>query len=321
MKLPAYYPYRSEAARAECFAYFDALAARQWPVPAEERTVATSYGPTFVRVGGPAGAPPLVLLPGAAATSLVWSPNIRELSRECRTFAVDQVGEFGKTLCRRPIRSFDDLVGWLNELFDGLELTDVNLAGVSYGGALTAQYALRCPERLNKAVLVAPALTVLRAPMEFWVRIVWASIAGKKGLPAFVRWIFADMARQDPASIQATLEQLFLGMRSLQPRRAPIPPVLGDAEWDSLRVPTLFLAGEHEKVYSAGKAAQRLRRVAAAVTPEIIPGAGHDLTFVQADLVSRRILEFLRTTPSRRSEERSHARTSTETELHSSSSS
>jgi pimeloyl-ACP methyl ester carboxylesterase len=294
MQFPEYYPYRSEAARAECFAYFDALAAREWPIASEERTVPTTYGPTFVRIGGPRGAPPLVLLPGAAATSLMWAPNIRELSSECRTFAVDQLGEFGKTLCRKPIGAFDDLVSWLNELFDGLELTEVNLAGVSYGGALTAQYALRFPERLRKIVLLAPANTVLISPPGFWVRIVWAALAGKRALPAFVRWIFADTARRDPHRIEETLEQLFLGMRSLQRRPAPLPPVLSDAEWACLRAPALFLVGENERIYSPEKAVRRLKRVAPSVTAEILPGAGHDLAFVQAGMVSRKILEFLR---------------------------
>jgi pimeloyl-ACP methyl ester carboxylesterase len=125
------------------------------------------------------------------------------------------------------------------------------------------------------------------------VRIVWAAIGGKRALPPFVRWIFADTARRDPQRIEQTLEQLFLGMRSLQRRPAPLPPVLSDAEWASLRVPVLFLVGEHEKVYPAQEAVRRLKRVAPSVRAEIVPGAGHDLTFVQAGLVNRRILEFL----------------------------
>jgi pimeloyl-ACP methyl ester carboxylesterase len=67
-----------------------------------------------------------------------------------------------------------------------------------------------------------------------------------------------------------------------------------DTEWGSLRVPALFLAGENEVIYSAEKAVARLKRVAPEVTAEIIPGAGHDLTFAQAAMVNERILQFLR---------------------------
>ena len=48
-----------------------------------------------------------------------------------------------------------------------------------------------------------------------------------------------------------------------------------------------------EKIYSAGAAVGRLKRVAPQVKAEIISGAGHDLTMVRADLVIRKVLAFL----------------------------
>lgn len=255
----------------------------------------TSYGDTFVRISGPPGGPPLVLLHGAGGSSLMWTPNIEALSAECRTFAVDQVGDFGKSTCARPVGSFDDLLAWLNELFDALDLrSGVNLAGMSYGGALTAQYAVHFPERLNKVVLLAPGGTVLRQTCAFWARLILATVATRTGLPRFTRWIFADLAREDPKRLDAITETLFLNMRSLRPHKVPLPPVLTDAEWSALKTPALFLVGEHEVIYSAKKAVRRLKRVAPHIAAEIVPGAGHDLTFVQAGLVNRRILEFLK---------------------------
>jgi pimeloyl-ACP methyl ester carboxylesterase len=290
----AYFPYRSAAARDFCFARLDALAAKLWPIPSEGRTVPTSFGDSFVRIGGPPAAPPLVLLPGATATSLMWTPNVQSLSAHCRTFAVDRLGDFGKTLCARPVDTFDDQVLWLDELLDALDLrTGVSLVGISYGGALAAQYALRFPARLDKVVLLAPANSVLRTRAEFWIRVFWLAIARRRGVPAFIRWIFADLARQDPAETRAITDLLFLNMSNMAPRKTPIPRVLTDNEWRGLKPPTLFLVGEHEVIYDAKKAVSRLRQVAPAVTAEIVPNAGHDLTIVQADAVNRRILEFL----------------------------
>jgi pimeloyl-ACP methyl ester carboxylesterase len=294
MNTAEYYPYRTAAARDLCFRYLDDLAAKRWPIASEERMVPTAFGATCVRVSGPPGAPVLVLLHGAGGTSLMWAPNIDALSRKYRTVAVDQVGEFGKSVCAKPVRSFQDLIAWLDELIGALEARErVSLVGMSYGGALAAQYALHFPERLEKVVLLAPAVTVLRPPAEFWVRLIALGIARQKGLRAFFRWIFADMARTDPQWINSTIEQLSLNMRSIQRHKTPIPPVLTDTEWGSLRVAALFLAGENEVIYSAEKAVRRLKRVAPQVTAEIIPGAGHDLTFARATVVSERILQFL----------------------------
>ena len=299
MTTSEFLPYRSEQARDTCYAYYDELAKRVWPAGTEERTVPTAFGPTFVRVNGPSGAPPIVLLPGAVATSLMWAPNVPALSAEHRTFAVDQMGDIGRSVCQKPVRTFDDLLAWLNELLDHLDLhAGVNLVGVSYGGALSAEYALHFPARLNKVVLLAPGGSVLRLNPKFLARLILAAVASQKQLPALLRWMFADMQRKDPQWVEETQEQLFLNMKSLERRQLPVPAVWSDSQWAGLKVPALFLVGEHEVIYSARRATQRLARVAPMVKAEIIPLAGHDLTFAQASMVNAKILDFLKTAPS-----------------------
>ena len=135
-----------------------------------------------------------------------------------------------------------------------------------------------------------PGNTVLRLRTEFVLRLILSVIASRKGVTSFVRWVFADMA-QKAAWVDTITEEIFMHRQSLQRRKIPIPPVLTDAEWESLNVPTLFLVGEHEMIYSAQKAVQRLKRTAPHVRSEIILGAGHDLTFVQAAMVNQRILK------------------------------
>jgi len=289
-----YYPYRSEEARHRCFAHFDALAARKWPSGSREQMVETSYGRTLVRVTGPAAGRPLVLLHGAGATSLMWAPNVVALSEEFRTFAVDQIGEFGKSLCKKPVHSMADLLAWLDELFAVLDPGHaINLMGISYGGALAAQYALHFPAKVDSLVLLAPGNTVLRLRTAFWARLAFAAVSPRRGVPSFMHWVFADMAKRDPVWVESVVEEFFLNMESMERRRPVIPPVLTDAAWRSLAVPTLFLVGEHDVIYSPDKAIARLKRVAPSVTAEIVRDAGHDLTVVQAEAVNRRVLEFL----------------------------
>jgi pimeloyl-ACP methyl ester carboxylesterase len=79
----------------------------------------------------------------------------------------------------------------------------------------------------------------------------------------------------------------------MQLRRVIAPTVLKDHELRSLRMPTLYLVGEHEKIYAAQKAMLRLKKVAPQITAEVIPGAGHDFTIVQAEMVNRKVLDFL----------------------------
>jgi pimeloyl-ACP methyl ester carboxylesterase len=293
MNMPAYFPFHSAAVRDSYFEYYDSVAAKEWPIASEERMVPTSYGQTFVRISGPAGAPPLVLLPGAVSTSLMWTPNIRALSEAYRTFAVDQVGDVGRSTCTQPVRRLEDLLAWLDEFLDALGLRNrVNLMGCSYGGWLTAEYARHAPQRLSTVVLLAPGGAVHRLSSRFMIGLTLAALAPRWFLGPLLRWMFADMVRKDPAWVDRIVEELRISMRSVQ-RRLPFSPVWTDAEWGAMGVPALFLVGEHETIYDARKAVRRLERVAPRVTAEIIPGAGHDLTIVQAEMVNQRILEFL----------------------------
>lgn len=105
--------------------------------------------------------------------------------------------------------------------------------------------------------------------------------------------MFADLARNDPKRFEAILDRTVTATRAITPSAFLRPTVLTDAELRNLRVPTLFLVGENETIYSVDKAVRRVKRLAPQVRTEIIAGAGHDLTIVQADTVNRMIVDFL----------------------------
>jgi len=269
-------------------------------VPSETRTVDTSYGQTFIRISGPVDAPPLVLLHGGSGNSLQWIPNVKALSEFFKTYAVDNIYDYGRSVYTRPIKKPDDFINWLDELFSALELRDhINLMGLSYGGWLTSLYALRFPDRLNKIVLLAPAFTVLSIRLEWIVRAIAGSLPHRCFARSFMRWLAEDLAHKDEAgriTAEEMADEAYVAMRCFKPKRMVYPTVLTDNELQSIKVPTLYLVGENEKIYSAQKAIQRLKKVAPHIKSEIIPNAGHDLSIVQAELVNRKVLEFLKKT-------------------------
>ena len=97
MKQSAYHPFRSAKAREAYLALYDQQA-EHWPVPSETRMVETWYGQTFVRISGAMDAQPLVLLPGASVSSLMWMPHMEALSACCRTYAVDNIYDMGRSI-------------------------------------------------------------------------------------------------------------------------------------------------------------------------------------------------------------------------------
>lgn len=296
MEKTDHHPFRSAKAKERYLELYDRVA-EEWPVDSTTRMVDTAHGQTFVRASGPDEAPPLVLLPGANATSLMWIPNIEALSESYRVFAVDNIYDFGRSVFTRPFKTPDDFVRWLDGLFNALGLKDgINLMGLSYGGWLTSQYALRFPDRLDKIVLVAPAATVLNLNSEFALHALVGLIPHRCFVKKTMFWALEDFMRSSEITQEMKeffVENMYLGLRCFKLKMLVSPTVLTDLELKSLEMPTLILVGENEKIYSAQDALDRLNRVAPHIKTELIPDAGHDLTVVQAEEVNRKVLEFL----------------------------
>lgn len=298
--LAPYHPFRSAEAKAEYLAHYDE-AAKDWPVPSEGRMVDTSYGQTFVRISGPVDAPPLVLLPGAGTCSLMWTPGIEALSERHRTYAVDSLintGCVGRSIYTRPIKGPDDTVNWLDELFNALDLGgNIYLLGASYGGWLASHCALHCPDRLSKIVLVAPAGTVLPFQEEYLRHSMSLYMTpGRDTYRRYFRWVFKDLTRENSQMIEALVDDFLLSARCFappNPQEMPVLTALSDEELQRINLPTLFLVGENEVLYSAQEAIQRLNEVAPHIQAEIIPHAGHDLLLVQTDIINQKMVAFL----------------------------
>jgi pimeloyl-ACP methyl ester carboxylesterase len=290
------HPFRSEKARQAYLAHYDRRAC-EWPASTHGLTVETADGQTHIRIGGPAGAPPLVLLPGINASSLMWQPNFTGLAQNYRVHAVDTIGDFGRSVAKRPMQTADNLVDWLDELFTALGLgNDINLIGISYGGWIAGQYARRHPARLRNLVLLAPACTVLPLRLAFMLRAMPCIIPHRWFTERFLHWMAADAAANGGASrraVEAMIDHAYLGLQSFKLRRPVIPTILTDEQLRNLAVPTLYMVGENEKLYSAGAAVRRLHRVAPGITTEVVSNAGHDLTTAQAEHVNQKILAFL----------------------------
>jgi pimeloyl-ACP methyl ester carboxylesterase len=296
--LTDYHPFRSQAKKERYLAHYDARAAR-WPVPSETVFVDTSWGATFVRISGPADGPPLVLLPGASATGLMFAPNVAAWAKRFRVYAVDNVYDFGRSVYVRDLKSPDDYVDWLDQVLDGLGLRERgNLLGLSYGGWVASRYGLRHPQRLSRLVLVAPAATVAGFSPEFIKRGLLCIIPHPHFIKSMVRWSIpgatkgtADQRRQ----AEEAVENAWLGLSCFRSRRMVNPTVLSDEQWRSYQVPVLFLVGENEVIYdvSARQAVARLQQVAPLIETEVFPNCGHDISIVQTERFNRRVARFL----------------------------
>ena len=123
------------------------------------------------------------------------------------TFAVDNIHDFGRSVETHPVTRSDDFTTWLDEVCTGLNLGDtVNFLGLSYGGWISAHYALRFPGRVRRLVLLAPAGTVAPIPWGFIWRGILCIIPVRFFLKNFMNWV--AMTDTEDQAAQQLIDQM-----------------------------------------------------------------------------------------------------------------
>lgn len=287
--------YKNKESEAAYLAAYNA-AMKSWPVPWEEIEVSNRFGTTHVIASGPEEAPPLVLLHGFFTTLILWTPNISELSKTYRVFAIDIIGNRNRSIPDEPISNSDEIIEWLGGTLSGLGLDSVYMTGMSYGAWLAMNFSLAVPERVTKLTLISPAASLLPLVKQFTLRVLLSMLPPKQfWFNSLMGWmgIKGGPGNQFP---QLLLDLMWLGAEHIKMSAESMrvmPTVFSDEELGRLGMPVLLLIGENEVIYKATKALARARRLIPDLTGELVPDCGHDISFSQYKIVNERVLAFL----------------------------
>ena len=273
-------------------------AMKLWPVPYEEIEVPTRFGMTHVVTSGPIDAPPLVLLHGYYGTLTMWLPNISDFSENYRVYAIDIMGQPGRSTPQpdQPIRDVADFVEWLVETLDTLNLERTSLVGMSYGGWVALNCAISQPQRVQKLVLLSPAGSFQMLTTQFTLRgLLMISIPKRLTVNSFMGWMGFKATPGDKIT-QTVLQLIYLGVKyfRIHPETGRIMAgMVSDGELRELSVPVLLLMGEHEVIYDPAKALSRARTLIPIFEGELVPDSSHDMCISQHQIVNARVTAFL----------------------------
>jgi pimeloyl-ACP methyl ester carboxylesterase len=262
--------YKTVAGQQAIMAAYDAALAMYWPAH-ETLNVPTRYGETFVVVAGPPDAPPLVLFHGAGSNSAVWAGDAAAYAPYFRVYAVDLIGEPGKSAPARPPWDGPAFAEWLADVLDRLRLPRVALLGISQGGWTALKFAVAWPERVERLILLAPGGVVKDRP-SFLLRAVGLSLLGSRGTEKIKRLVLGDT--EIPSELDAYLTLI---MTEFKPHIGALP-IFSDEELARLTMPLLLIGGDRDVIRDETAIAVRLKALAPDVQAVILPGVGHTLT-------------------------------------------
>jgi len=261
--------YKSPAGEKAVMAHYDALLAR-WPIPCTTLDLPTRCGATFAIVSGDELAPPLVLLHGAGSNSAMWAGDVVAYARRHRVYAVDLLGEPGRSAAVRPDWRGSAYAEWLGDVLDALKATKAIVIGLSQGGWTALKFATSQPKRVEKLVLLTPG-GITPDRMSFALRAIPLSLLGRWGRARINRMVFGH--RPIPKEVNETTTLIMTHFKS----RLGVLPIFSDAELHRLTMPTLLLMGEEDALRDAGQVAERMRKLVPQLTAVIVPQAGHAL--------------------------------------------
>jgi pimeloyl-ACP methyl ester carboxylesterase len=281
--------FKSVEAEAQFLAAYESAMAL-WPVATESRDVPTDSGSTHVFVSGPVDGRPLVLLHCALMTSAIWSPIVGDLSREHRTYAVDVMGDVGRTVPTNPPTSEDQAADWLARVFDALGLDSAAVVAWSFGGGMATNFAMRHAERVERLALLAPFKPFVKQGAGFLFGFIPFLVPTRKAAKLFER----KMCFQNDFGRREHSELLHLRYRCGRFMLKVVPPrTFTDLEFKLLTMPVLLLVGEQEYLYDGPAAVKRANEVLPNGRAELLPRCNHAIVSDRTEIVRDRLLDFL----------------------------
>src|SRR5918993_2370766 len=257
----------------------DELIAERWPEGLHAVEVETSFGTTHMcrwLARNPSGAIPIVFLHGVGGTGASWAMYVDALA-DRDVYALDTIGDVGRSVQRAAIADADDLSRWLDESLATLGVERVHLVGTSYGGWLALNLAARRPTRVAALTLIDSGGL---APLRLGRFMLW-------GLPMLLGWlapgpIRRHVARTRPLLKDPRLMRLALHGQRSHSFRLPKPEPLTDEELKAISVPTTVIVAGRSAPFDPRIAADRASLIPGAAV-EVVDGAGHEVSWSHVD--------------------------------------
>jgi 3-oxoadipate enol-lactonase len=238
--------------------------------------------------------PPLVLVPGLAGGFDLLGPLIRSLAKNYRVISYQLRGEDDCFELRRR-SGIGDLVEDLREFLDWYGLERPPVAGLSFGGVLALELAVRRPTRIGALVVQGVGPRFEKSLLQQ----VAGLILSRYPLPAdnpFVNQFFNLFfgSRQKPGPLfEFVTRQCWQTDQSVMAHRFTLVEHLDFARrLHSVCVPALLMAGDRDMLVSP-EGLQELTAGIRQATALRLPGCGHLAFASHPERVAVEITRFL----------------------------
>lgn len=194
---------------------------------------------------GKTSQPPLLLLNGFGCSAEIFQPLVDELDSDLSFVCLDPPGIGGSPRPGLPYR----LSGYakrIGKILDKLGIDEIDVLGISWGGAIAQQFAKQFPKRCRRLVLVStgPA-PIMKPSFETLREVVWPRRFDPVNGRQIAANLYGGKVKKDPSLLDMMKREIPNSGGECYQQYA----ILG---WTSLpflpfmKQPVLVLSGEHD---------------------------------------------------------------------------
>jgi pimeloyl-ACP methyl ester carboxylesterase len=237
----------------------------------------------------------ILLIMGLGWSSDMWHRTRPVLSLRYRTIAFDNRG-VGRSAVPKGPYSIADMASDAARVLDAAGVERAHLFGVSMGGMIAQEFALKYPMRIRSLILGCTSPggpNAVKAEAEVLRILAQRSVEPEETAKAMVPFIY------DPATPLARLEEdMTLRRKWFPTSEGYFAQLQGIMAWEAysrltqILAPTLVIHGESDKLVPATNAKLIAGRIPGAKLVTI-PNASHILTTDQPETVQHAVLAFL----------------------------
>lgn len=241
---------------------------------------------------------PLVLVMGLGGDLQAWALQVPALAKQFRVITFDNRGA-GRTSAPDKPYTIDGMADDLAALLDSLKIDKANILGLSMGGFVAQEFALKYPKRVEKLILLATAACTdgyTRNVVRSWVDVRRSSMSREQAVRLSASWLYSpellDDAGRFEQSIQNSLNNPYAQQDHAFIRQAQAVLAFdASARVGGIKSQTLVIAGKDD-ILVPPRNSEKLAKLLPNSTLKVLEG-GHVGCVEYANEYNAAIEEFL----------------------------
>lgn len=222
------------------------------------KMIDTDFGKTHVLIIGDDSKPPLLLIHGSNGCAPIALETYPNVYKDFQVFAIDVLAQPNKSAENRLNMKNNSYGLWMNNVINNLGLTNVTMAGFSFGGLVILKTLIQNQNNIKEVFLTAPAFIVNGNPLVALFKVFipmkrYIKTKNSKHLEKFLDSLFSERDEFALSYLSKVFLHFDMDFTAI--------PTITKAEANSINTPITLIAANKDIMFPGNKMIKRANKI------------------------------------------------------------